>query len=75
MEDIVDSPILLAEEVCSDADNKFAEDWFKDPDHYEDSTTWVFYKLSTIKGSVTMRWLGESNGYYGERAYFEEITK
>jgi hypothetical protein len=63
----------LAEEVEQEDDNQFAIDWFKDPDRYEDSTTWVFYKLSTIKGSITMRWLGQSNGYYGERAYFEQI--
>jgi hypothetical protein len=65
--DIMNSPILLAEEVSS----------CKDPPKYKktnsNSFTWTFYKLSTIKGSVTIRWLGESNGFYSESVDFYRV--
>lgn len=57
MKDLIDLPLLMAEEVSSE--NEPA------PPN-ADSYTWTFYKLGTVKGAVTIRWLGESNGYYSE---------
>jgi len=65
--DLVGSPILLAEEVSSEAENNE-----KGEDEYG-SFTWTFYRFATIKGTVTVRWYGSSNGYYSESVSFDEV--
>jgi len=70
--DVIGVPILLAEEACSEDD---PPGYVPEEDSYrDDSQTWTFYKLATIKGAVTIRWYGESNGYYSEEVDFEETT-
>ena len=67
--DIIGSPVVVAEEITGDTAQPSG---WKEPEYCE-SYTWTFYKIDTVKGGITIRWLGESNGYYGEGVDFEEI--
>jgi len=67
IDDLLNSPIITAEERTS---NENPTGITKD---YQDSFTWTFYELATIKGSVTLRWYGESNGYYSESVSFIKL--
>jgi hypothetical protein len=69
LDDLVGSPILLAEEVVHTQVNP---DGVVVPE-YQDSFTWTFYKFATAKGYVDVRWYGTSNGYYSESVDFMEI--
>lgn len=60
IEDLIGSPLLMAEEASN----------VDETGNYE-SATWTFYKFATKNGSVTIRWLGESNGYYSKGVSFE----
>ncbi len=72
LEDLIGGPLLEAEEVSNES--------CVNPDgvpekEYQDSFTWTFYKLGTRKGSVTVRWYGESNGYYSESVSFIKVEE
>lgn len=69
LDDLVESPILEADEVTSNEDPSGIE-----RDYTPDSFTWTFYKIGTIKGFVTIRWFGESNGYYSESVDFCKVS-
>ena len=65
--DIIGSEILMAEEASNNDGGRLSE--------YDESYTWTFYKLATIKGYVTIRWYGTSNGYYGESVTLWNVSK
>lgn len=60
---ILNSPVLKAYETMQEGGTEYGHE------------TWTFYHLSTIKGSVVIRWHGESNGYYSEDVNFYEVHK
>lgn len=84
--DLLGTPILIAEEVQNqDFVNGFEAKFRKAelPEfsrcfgygYIPESYTWTFYKIATIKGYVTIRWFGESNGYYSESVDFVLLDK
>ncbi len=67
LQDLVGAPIALAEESTNSDDPRPPRDY---PD---ESYTWTFYRFATVKGYVTIRWYGSSNGYYSETASFARM--
>lgn len=71
LNDLIGTPIIVSEEIKND---NFVEN-FKNSEVGRESEEygtyeWTFYKFATIKGYVTIRWFGESNGYYSTSVDF-----
>jgi len=69
LDDLIGSPLVEAEEVTSIENPKGVNMG------YQDDFLWTFYKLRTAKGCVTIRWYGESNGYYSTSVTFKKVQK
>jgi outer membrane protein assembly factor BamB len=72
LQDLVGSPLLLAEEVSNATEALSLI--LPVQESSDESFTWTYYRLATIKGAVSIRFYGTSNGYYSEAVYFAEIT-
>ena len=59
LEDLKNLPLLTSREDTNAEDPGTR-------DYGDDSHTWTFYNFATLNGYVTIRFLGESNGYYSE---------
>ena len=70
LSDILNTPILLAEEV-------YSKDRPEDNEYF--FMQWCFYKLSTIKGSITIRWMEtyqrpcDNNYCYSSEVHFSKV--
>ena len=66
LDDLLETPILKYEELTSfGGDETLSSDLYEQSKD-DESSTWTFYHFATIKGYVTIRWYGSSNGYYSE---------
>lgn len=63
---LLNYPITMSEIITNNATPKYKS---------EDSATWTFIKLATIKGYVTIRFYGASNGYYCEDAELYKLIE
>lgn len=79
LQDLIGTPVLVAEER---SDNYDPPDVIAVKEEVkanggssweEDSQTWTFYTIRTIKGTVDIRWHGSSNGYYSEGVDFSLV--
>ena len=68
LDDLIGFPLVEAEEVTN-RDEHPTDIAPKELGYYE-SFTWTFYRFRTEKGCVTIRWFGNSNGYYSESVDF-----
>lgn len=65
IDDLIGSPLLEASVIESNENPAGV-----DPPECQDSFTWTTYTFATERGTVIVRWYGESNGYYSEDVYF-----
>jgi hypothetical protein len=68
LEDLVGKPLTDVEEFIGD---EFAPVGWKDGG--SESHTWTAYRFAVDGAAMTVRWFGQSNGYYSESVNFAFI--
>ena len=63
LDDLVGSEIVRAVEAVGEYNRNYGHQ------------TWTFYHIRTQDRVITIRWVGESSGYYSESVCFEEIAQ
>lgn len=63
---LLNTTIIKAEDISNQCEDGPLCEW-------DESYTWTWYHLATVKGYVTIRWYGESNGYYSECVDFAKL--
>lgn len=63
LEDLEYEKVLDAWEMTHSSENSY------------ESQTWTFYTIRTMNHTITLRWCGESNGYYSEEVDCEWSEK
>jgi len=61
IEDILNTPIIQAEDVSDGVETE------------DGDSNWTFYRILTVKGHMTLKWHGSSNGYYSTNVDFAEV--
>ena len=70
--DLIGYVILQAEESSNKSEHG-VYDYPAKCNGNDDSWTWTFYRIATIKGQVVIKWYGYSNGCYSEKVDFSLI--
>jgi hypothetical protein len=61
LDDLVGTPLLVSEERSEMKSESY------------DQEEWTFYTFATVKGWVTIRFVGTSNGYYSTSVYLGRV--
>ena len=66
---------LVGQKITESSQDEVSGEWPGDvavPPYMPESYTWTTQVFCSDGVRVSVRWLGESNGYYGEGVYFQQ---